>query len=140
LFFYDCTTLYFESFSEDELRRFGYSKDNKFNQGQVLLALLVTDEGLPVGYDLFPGNMYEGDTFELAIKKIKERYWLKNAVIIADSGLLSKKNIEFTEASGYKYILGARLKNWQCPSFIDIFCKLLKINILPKYKKNISSC
>ena len=47
---YDCTTLYFESFTEDELRRFGYSKDHKFNQGQVLLALMVTKEGLPVGY------------------------------------------------------------------------------------------
>ena len=54
--FYDCTTLYFESFTEDELRRFGYSKDHKFNQGQVLLALMVTSEGLPVGYDVFPGD------------------------------------------------------------------------------------
>ena len=59
LFFYDCTTLYFESFTEDELLRFGYSKDNKFNQGQVLLALLVTEEGLPCGYEVFPGSMYE---------------------------------------------------------------------------------
>ena len=47
---YDCTTLYFESFTEDELRRFGYSKDHKFNQGQVLLAIMVTTDGLPVGY------------------------------------------------------------------------------------------
>ena len=58
--FYDCTTLYFESFTEDELRRFGYSKDHKFNQGQVLLALMVTTEGLPVGYEVFPGDTYEG--------------------------------------------------------------------------------
>jgi hypothetical protein len=65
--FYDCTTLYFESFTEDELRRFGYSKDHKFNQGQVLLALMVTKEGLPVGYDVFPGNMYEGGTFKSAM-------------------------------------------------------------------------
>ncbi|MCL2040571.1 MAG: hypothetical protein FWG84_00845 [Bacteroidales bacterium] len=55
--FYDCTTLYFESFTEDELCSFGYSKDHKFNQGQVLLALMVTREGLPVGYDVFLGNM-----------------------------------------------------------------------------------
>ena len=74
LFFYDCTTLYFESFTEDELRRFGYSKDHKFNQGQVLLALTVTEEGLPVGYEVFAGNMYEGDTFSLAINKLKEKY------------------------------------------------------------------
>jgi len=71
--FYDCTTLYFESFTEDELRRFGYSKDHKFNQGQVLLALMVTQEGLPVGYDVFPGNMSEGDTFKQAIEKLKQK-------------------------------------------------------------------
>jgi transposase len=117
LFFYDCTTLYFESFTEDELRRFGYSKDHKFNQGQILLALPVTEEGLPAGYEIFAGNMYEGDTFEIAIKKLKEKYEIKTAVIVADSGLLSDKNIEIVKNSGFQYILGARLKNmtrkWQ---------------------------
>ena len=117
LFFYDCTTIYFESFTEDDLRRFGYSKDRKFNQGQVLLALTVTDEGLPVGYEVFPGNMYEGDTFSLAINKLKEKYSIHEALVVADSGLLSKENIEIVKASGFQYILGARLKNmsqnWQ---------------------------
>jgi len=117
IMFYDCTTLYFESFTEDELRRFGYSKDHKFNQGQVLLALMVTAEGLPVGYDVFPGNMYEGDTFKAAIEKIKVRYRVKRVVIVADSGLLSKQNIELLEKEKFDYILGARLKSlsekWQ---------------------------
>jgi transposase len=115
--FYDCTTLYFESFTEDELRRFGYSKDHKFNQGQVLLALMVTKEGLPVGYDVFPGNMYEGNTFKSAIEKIKVRYRVGRVVIVADSGLLSKQNIELLEKAKFDYILGARLKSlskkWQ---------------------------
>jgi len=115
--FYDCTTLYFESFTEDELRRFGYSKDHKFNQGQVLLALMVTKEGLPVGYDVFPGNMYEGDTFKSAIDRIKVRYGVKRVVIVADSGLLSKQNIELLEKEKLDYILGARLRSlsdkWQ---------------------------
>jgi len=115
--FYDCTTLYFESFTEDELRRFGYSKDHKFNQGQVLLALMVTREGLPVGYDVFPGNMYEGDTFIQAIDKIKKRYRVKRVIIVADSGLLSKQNIELLEKEKMEFILGARLRGlsqkWQ---------------------------
>jgi len=115
--FYDCTTLYFESFTEDELRSFGYSKDHKFNQGQILLALMVTREGLPVGYDVFPGNMYEGDTFKRAIEKIKSRYRVKRVVIVADSGLLSRPNIELLEKERLEYILGARLRSlsdkWQ---------------------------
>jgi transposase len=117
LLFYDCTTLYFESFMEDELRSFGYSKDHKFSQGQVLLALMVTRDGLPVGYEVFPGNMYEGDTFKYAIEKIKNRYRVKRAIVVADSGLLSKPNIELLEKEKYDFILGARLKSlskkWQ---------------------------
>ncbi len=113
--FYDCTTLYFESFTEDELRSFGYSKDHKFNQGQILLAMMVTREGLPVGYEVFPGNMYEGDTFRYAIEKIKTRYRVKRVVIVADSGLQS--NIELLEKEKLEFILGARLKSlsdkWQ---------------------------
>ena len=117
IMFYDCTTLYFESFTEDELRSFGYSKDHKFNQGQILLALMVTKEGLPVGYDVFPGNMSEGKTFKQAIEKIKNRYRVKRAIIVADSGLLSKENIDFIVNEGFEYILGARLRTlsnlWQ---------------------------
>ena len=117
IMFYDCTTLYFESFTEDELRSFGYSKDHKFNQGQVLLALMVTKEGLPVGYDVFPGNMSEGKTFKQAIEKIKNRYQIKRAIIVADSGLLSKENIDFIVNEQFEYILGARLRtlsdSWQ---------------------------
>ena len=60
--FYDCTTLYFESFTPDELKQNGYSKDLMFNQPQVLLALIATVEGLPLGYEVFPGSTFEGNT------------------------------------------------------------------------------
>jgi transposase len=117
ILFYDCTTLYFESFTEDELRRFGYSKDHKFNQGQVLLALMVTNEGLPVGYEVFPGDTYEGKTFKIAVNRIKKFYNVKRAIIVADSGLLSRENIELLESENLEYIVGARIrslsKKWQ---------------------------
>ena len=117
ILFYDCTTLYFESFTEDELRRFGYSKDHKFNQGQVLLALMVTNEGLPVGYEVFPGDTYEGKTFKTAIDRIKKQYKVKRAIIVADSGLLSRENIELLESEHLEYIVGGRIRSlsakWQ---------------------------
>ena len=72
--FYDATTLYFESFTEDELKQNGYSKDMKFNQPQVLLALFVTIDGLPVGYDLFPGATYEGHTLKPVLEKLKTEH------------------------------------------------------------------
>ena len=82
-----------------------------------MLALMVTWEGLPVGYEVFPGNMYEGDTFKKAIEKIKVRYRVTRAVIVADSALLSKQNIELLEKEHLEFILGARLRSlpvqWQ---------------------------
>jgi len=109
--FYDCTTLYFESFTEDELKENGYSKDMKFNQPQVLLALLVTEHGLPIGYDVFPGSQYEGHTLEKAVQKIERNYQINDIVFVADSAMLSEDNMRLLESMGKRYIVGARLKN-----------------------------
>jgi len=117
ILFYDCTTLYFESFTEDELKELGYSKDNKFNQGQVLLALLVTTEGLPIGYEVFSGSTFEGHTLKNMLDKIKKKFRLKRIIFVADSAMLSKPNIDILEENEVEYIVGARLKSltrqWQ---------------------------
>lgn len=109
--FYDCTTLYFESFKSDELKSNGYSKDGKFNQPQVLLALLATEEGLPLGYEVFPGNTFEGNTLVKVIEKLKIKYKVEYIVLVADSGLMSKTNLEMLDKLGYTYVIGARLRN-----------------------------
>ena len=111
ILFYDATTLYFESFTEDELKQNGYSKDCKFNQAQVLLCLFVTRQGLPVGYELFPGSTYEGHTLLLALEKLKQRFQVRHLVFVADSGLLNEPNLSLLEQAGYTYIVGARLKS-----------------------------
>ena len=72
--FYDTTTLYFESERENGLRFKGYSKDGKPHRVQVVLALLITPEGLPVGYGLFPGNLYEGHTLVKALAALERRH------------------------------------------------------------------
>ena len=109
--FYDATTLYFESFTEDDLKKNGYSKDMKFNQPQVLLALFVTQGGLPVGYELFPGSTFEGHTLSISLNKLKERYGIKQVVFVADRGMLSDPNLRFLEENNYRYIVGAKLKS-----------------------------
>jgi transposase len=109
--FYDATTLYFESFIEDDLKRNGYSKDMKFNQSQVLLALFVTEKGLPIGYELFPGNTFEGHTLIPVLEKLKTRYQLDEVIFVADRGLLSEENLKILEERNFKYIVGARIKN-----------------------------
>lgn len=117
IMFYDCTTLHFESFTADELRDFGFSKVHLGNQTQVLLALMVTREGLPMGYEVFKGNTYEGHTLKATVEKLKLKYGIQRAIIVADSALLSEDNIKDLEESKLEYVVGARLKNlskqWQ---------------------------
>ncbi len=60
--FYDCTTLYFESVKSDEIRKFRFSKDHKYHQTQVVLAVATTGRGLPVDFQVFPGNTAEAST------------------------------------------------------------------------------
>lgn len=109
--FYDATTIYFESFTPDELRREGYSKDHKFGQPQVLLALMVTSDGLPVSYSVFEGDRYEGHTLLPALQEIKANYDVDKVIFVADSAMLSKDNIKILEDAGFEYIVGARLRS-----------------------------
>jgi len=112
--FFDCTTLYFESFTEDEFKRNGYSKDLMFNQPQVLLALMVTKEGLPVGYEAFPGDAYEGRTVIPMLKKLRERYAIDRVIFVADAAMFSRNNLaalEELDVNHVEYIVGSRLHN-----------------------------
>ena len=105
------TTLYFEASDEDDLRKTGFSKDGKHNNPQIFLGLLVGFGGYAIGYDIFEGNTYEGHTLIPFLEKISIKFNLQKPIIIADSGLLSKDNIEALEEKQYEYIIGARIKN-----------------------------
>lgn len=111
LVFYDVTTLYFETDYEDELRERGFSKDGKHAQPQVVLGLLVSRDGYPLSYSLFNGSQYEGRTMLPIVEDFVARFNLNDFVIVADSGLMNKTNIALMESGGYKYIIGARIKN-----------------------------
>ena len=108
---YDVTTLYFESFDPDDLRKVGFSKDNKFNQPQILLGLIVTKEGFPVSHQVFEGNKYEGHTLLPSILKFKEENSVKQLTVVADAAMISARNIEELKRYGFNYIVGARLGN-----------------------------
>lgn len=109
--FYDMTTLYFEASEEDDLRRCGFSKDGKHSNPQIFLGVLVGSGGNPIGYDIFEGNIFEGDTLIPVLDKMTEKYGLGKPVVIADAGLLSKRNLRALSEAGYEYVLGARVKN-----------------------------
>lgn len=109
--FYDVTTLYFEIDQEDELRKTGFSKEGKHQNPQIVLGLLVSKNGYPLAYEIFEGNKFEGHTMLPVVDAFKVKYNLDKLIIIADSGLLSRSNLEDLQDKGYEFILGARIKN-----------------------------
>ena len=111
LVFYDVTTLYFETDEDDGFREKGWSKDGKHTLPQVVLGLLVSKDGYPLSYSLFNGSQYEARTMIPIVEDFVNRFELKDFVVVADSGLMNKKNLALLETGGYKYIIGARIKN-----------------------------
>lgn len=108
---FDVTTLYFESTERDTLKEFGFSKDCKFNQTQVVLALMTTTQGTPMGYELFPGNTSEGKTLITVIEQIKERFDLNQVVLVADRAMFSHANLEKMDELKVKYVVAAKLRS-----------------------------
>jgi len=111
LLFYDVTTLYFESFTADELRKMGFSKDNKSQQPQILVALMVTKEGFPIAYEIFTGNTFEGHTLIPVVKQFIAKHNIKTFTVVADAAMISANNIKELEKNELHYIVGARMGN-----------------------------
>lgn len=110
---FDVTTLYFESTEVDDLRAFGYSKDQKFNTTQVVLALATNDYGLPIGYELFPGNKAEVSTLLECINKWKESFAIGAVTIIADRAMCSRENMVQLEKNGIGFIVAAPIRRFK---------------------------
>lgn len=108
--FYDVTTLYFESAREDVLRTPGFSKDGKTQESQVVLGLLVSRDGYPLSYSLFNGSQFEGRTMLPIVDDFVQRFSLTDFIVVADAGLMSRKNIALLKSAGYKFILGGRIR------------------------------
>jgi len=111
LVFYDVTTLYFESFEPDELRKCGFSKDNKFQQPQIVIGLVVNQEGFPIAYEIFAGNKFEGHTLIPVIEAFKTKHQISTLTVVADAAMISLDNIQMLEKHNLHYIVGARMGN-----------------------------
>lgn len=109
--FYDVTTLYFEADYEDDLRKTGFSKEGRHKNPQIILGLLVSIDGYPLAYCIHEGNKYEGHTMLPVVTKFVRKYNLEDFIVVADSGLMNNDNIAELEGNGYKYIIGAKIKN-----------------------------
>jgi hypothetical protein len=117
LLLFDVTTLYFESFVDDEdegdkagLRRHGFSKDCKFKETQVVLALAASSDGIPLWYEVFPGNTAECNTVKKMVAEVKKRVNPEDIWVVADGAMLTKGNRDILGEAGAGYVLGSSVK------------------------------
>ena len=91
---YDLTTLRFESTEAVGLRQFGYSKERRSDCTQLVLGLLLRPDGIPVGFEVYPGNTFEGKTIASIVEKMRSKFSVRRFIFVADRGLFSAKNLE----------------------------------------------
>ena len=108
---YDLTTLRFESTREDldELRRFGYSKEMRTDCTQVVLGLLTDTNGIPLCFEVHPGNTFEGNTLSDIVEKMQEKFAIRRFIFIADRGLFSFDNLEHIRNNQGEFIVGLKI-------------------------------
>ena len=108
---YDLTTLRFESTREDigELRKFGYSKEMRTDCTQVVLGLLTDTDGIPLCFEVHPGNTFEGETLQDIVEKMRGKFSIRRFIFIADRGLFSFENLDHIRADGGEFIVGLKM-------------------------------
>ena len=108
---YDLTTLRFESTREDmgELRKFGYSKEMRTDCTQVVLGLLTDTDGIPLCFEVHPGNTFEGKTLQGIVEKMRGKFSIRRFIFIADRGLFSFDNLDHIRADGGEFIVGLKM-------------------------------
>lgn len=101
--YYDVTNYYFEIDKQDEFKRKGVSKEHKPDP-IIQMGLLMDTRGIPVSYDLFPGNMNDCETLMPVLDKVKKDYDIGRFVVVADKGINTADNIAFNLAGGNGYV------------------------------------
>lgn len=107
---YDLTTLRFESTKQtEELRRFGYSKEMRTDCTQVVFGLLLNTDGIPLGFEVYPGNTFEGKTLDGIVEKMRKKFKIRRLIFVADRGLFSAKNLEILKRDSGEFIVGCKM-------------------------------
>jgi transposase len=116
LLLYDVTSTYFEGMAErNELAKRGHSRDHRPDCKQVCIALVVTREGMPLGYEVFAGNRVDVTTVEEIVEAMESRYGIADRVWVMDRGMSSADNVAWLQDTGRRYLIGtpkSELKKW----------------------------
>jgi transposase len=107
LLLYDVTSTYFEGQClGNPLAQRGYSRDSRPDCPQVCIGLVVTTDGIPLGYEVFAGNTNDARTVETMVQAMEGKYGRADRVWVMDRGMVSEANLKFLRARGGSYIVG----------------------------------
>ncbi|TET11388.1 IS1634 family transposase, partial [Candidatus Aerophobetes bacterium] len=104
LIFYDTTSSYFEG-EGPSIAKHGKSRDHRPDKHQIIIGLLVTDEGLPIAHEVFEGDEADKATVVKTIDDLKRRFRLKRVIFVADRGMVSQANLDYIKEQGFSYIV-----------------------------------
>jgi len=104
---YDVTSTYFEGqCNGNPLAKHGHSRDRRSDCKQVCIGLVVTKDGIPLGYEVFVGNIHDSKTYQKIIRKMEAKYGKADRIWCSDRGMTSKENIEFLKQENRRFIIG----------------------------------
>jgi transposase len=106
LLLYDVTSTYFEGLADPTIAKRGYSRDHRPDCVQVNIALVVSREGMPLGYEIFAGNTTDVTTVQQIVERMEDRFGKVNRVWVMDRGMVSAENIAWLNATGRRYVIG----------------------------------
>ncbi len=110
LVFWDTTSTYFEGSGPEALAKFGHSKDRRSDRVQIIIGLLMTQEGIPVAHEIFPGNMNGTKSFAKALEIVKERFDIEKIILVGDRGMVSASFLKEIEKQGMEYVVRVRMR------------------------------
>jgi transposase len=107
LLIYDVTSTYFEGQCADNPQaKRGHSRDHRPDCLQVCIGLVVTEEGLPLGYEVFPGNRHDSTTLKTIVDAMERKYGRSQRIWVLDRGMVSEDNLQMLRERGGRYIVG----------------------------------
>jgi len=110
LVFFDTTSIYFEGEGGESLGARGFSKDHRPDLKQMVVGVVINDEGRPICCEMWPGNTTDVKTIVSVSERMKQRFNIKRFCIVADRGMISAGNLEYLEVNEIPYILGTRMR------------------------------
>jgi transposase len=110
LVFFDTTSIYFEGEGGESLGERGFSKDHRPDLKQMLVGVVINDEGRPLCCEMWPGNTTDVKTLVTISQGLRQRFQIQRFCIVADRGMISAENLNYLEENAIPYILGTRMR------------------------------